>query len=182
MKIEIRDGHLGDFEALFTLYREVAAVPGGLLRREAEITPDYIRYILENSLARGLSVVAADQDRNVVGELHGWVPNIRQLFHVMSDLTIAVSPRAQGMGVGRLLFEAFLARVRERFAGVERVELFCRSDNARAIALYRSLGFVEEGRLKGRVKDERGLIADDLIMGLLLQAASVAAAPSRYTG
>ncbi len=168
MKIEIRDGHLGDFEALFTLYREVAAVPGGLLRREAEITPDYIRYILENSLARGVSIVAIDDNRRVVGELHGWVANIRQLFHVMGDLTIAVSPRAQGQGVGRLLFEGFLARVRERFAGVERVELFCRSDNAHAIALYVSQGFVEEGRLVGRVKDERGFIADDLIMCLRL--------------
>lgn len=166
MKIDIRDGHVGDFEALFDLYREVAAVPGGLLRREAEITPDYIRYILENSLARGISVVAVDEERSVVGELHGWVPNIRQLFHVMSDLTIAVSPRAQGQGVGRLLFEGFLARVRERFAGVDRVELFCRSDNARAVALYRSQGFVEEGRLVGRVHDERGFIADDLIMTL----------------
>jgi ribosomal protein S18 acetylase RimI-like enzyme len=168
MKIDIRDGHLGDFEALLNLYREVAAVPGGLLRREAEITPDYIRYILENSLARGISVVAVGEDRNVLGELHGWVPNIRQLFHVIGDLTIAVSPRAQGQGVGRLLFEAFLARVREKFAGVERVELFCRSDNARAVALYTSLGFMEEGRLKGRVKDERGMIADDLIMTLRL--------------
>lgn len=166
MKIEVRDGHLGDFEALFDLYRKVAAIPGGLLRREAEITPDYIRYFLEHSLARGISVVATDDQRRVVGELHGWVPNIRQLFHVMSDLTIAVSPRAQGQGVGRLLFETFLVRVRERFSGVERVELFCRSDNARAIVLYRSFGFVEEGRLVGRVKDERGAYADDLIMGL----------------
>ena len=168
MRIEIRDGHLGDFEALLNLYREVAAVPGGLLRREYEITPDYVRYILENSLARGISVVAVAENRQVVGELHGWVPNIRQLFHVMGDLTIAVSPHAQGAGVGRLLFEAFLARVGERFHGVDRVELFCRSDNARAVALYRSLGFVEEGRLVGRVKDERGMIADDLIMTLRL--------------
>ncbi len=166
MRIDIRDGHLGDFEALLNLYREVAAVPGGLLRREAEITPDYIRYFVEHARARGLSVVAVDEDRHVVGELHGWVPNIRQLLHVMSDLTIAVSPRAQGQGVGRRLFEGFLARVRERFSGVERVELFCRSDNARAVALYKSLGFIEEGRLVGRVRDERGFVADDLIMTL----------------
>ncbi|WP_443748262.1 GNAT family N-acetyltransferase [Asticcacaulis solisilvae] len=172
MKIEVRDGHLGDFEALFHLYREVAAVPGGLLRREAEVSPDYIRKVMENSLARGVSVVAIDEDRHVVGELHGWVPNIRQLFHVMSDLTIAISPCAQGQGVGRLLFAAFLGRVRERFGGVERVELFCRADNARAIALYRSQGFVEEGRLVGRVKDERGFIADDLLMALRFSAVS----------
>jgi len=168
MKIEIRDGHIGDFEALLTLYREVAAVPGGLLRREYEITPEYIRYFLEHSLARGISVVAVDDERRIVGELHGWVPNIRQLFHVMGDLTIAVSPRTQGRGVGRRLFEGFLVRVRERFPGVERVELFFRSDNGRAVALYMSLGFIEEGRLVGRVKDERGFIADDLIMTLRL--------------
>ena len=166
MKIDIRETHLGDFEALLGLYREVAAVPGGLLRREYEITPDYVRYFMEHAGARGVSVVAVDTDRKVVGELHGWVPNIRQLFHVMGDLTIAVSPRTQGQGVGRLLFEGFLTRVRRRFSGVERVELFCRSDNARAIALYESQGFVEEGRLAGRVKDDRGFVADDLIMAL----------------
>ncbi len=166
MRIEVRDGHIGDFEALLDLYSAVAAVPGGLLRRQAEITPDYVRYFLKHSQARGISVIAVDEERKVVGELHGWVPNIRQLFHVMGDLTIAVSPGTQGKGIGRLLFEGFLSRTRERFAGVERVELFCRSDNARATALYTSLGFVEEGRLVGRVKDERGFIADDLIMTL----------------
>lgn len=50
--------------------------------------------------------------------------------------------------------------------GVEKVELHVRSVNARTIELYRSLGFVEEGRKTRRLKIGRNAYFDDIYMAL----------------
>ncbi len=47
-----------------------------------------------------------------------------------------------------------------------KVELQVRSSNERAIALYRSLGFVEEGRKTRRLKIGPNKYLDDLYMAL----------------
>lgn len=54
---------------------------------------------------------------------------------------------ARGSGLGRALTEAVLERARER--GCARVELDVNSENAPALALYRSLGF-ETGKTGGQ--------------------------------
>jgi ribosomal protein S18 acetylase RimI-like enzyme len=58
---------------------------------------------------------------------------------------VAVDDRAQGRGVGRALTAALVDAARE--SGIEVLTLDARGDNARALKLYRSLGFVEYGRL-----------------------------------
>ncbi len=57
--------------------------------------------------------------------------------------TIAVSPRAQGRGLGRTLLSAVLDRARE--AGATALLLEVRADNEPAIALYRGFGFERIG-------------------------------------
>jgi ribosomal-protein-alanine N-acetyltransferase len=57
--------------------------------------------------------------------------------------TIGVDPAFQGRGIGRLLLDALL-----EYAGHGTVFLEVRTDNAPAIALYRSAGFVEIGLRK----------------------------------
>jgi ribosomal protein S18 acetylase RimI-like enzyme len=86
---------------------------------------------------------------------------------VLSELTIAVAPASQGRGLGRALFAALLNRVRTSMPEIERVELVARAGNARAIDLYRSLGFREEGRLTRRVRDPDRHIDDDVPMAWL---------------
>jgi ribosomal protein S18 acetylase RimI-like enzyme len=58
-----------------------------------------------------------------------------------------VEAGARGTGLGRALVEATLARARER--GCRRVELDVNTENAPALALYRSLGF-ETGKTGGQ--------------------------------
>jgi putative acetyltransferase len=62
-------------------------------------------------------------------------------------LGLSVSPEWQGRGVGRQLLARLLDWA-DNWAGVLRVELHVHTDNDRAIALYRKMGFVEEGRHK----------------------------------
>ena len=84
--------------------------------------------------------------------------------HAMT-LGIAVHPEAQGRGIGRALMQA-LCDWADNWGQVLRIELSVFSDNARAIALYRQLGFVEEGRHRGYALRE-GDYVDALSMARL---------------
>ena len=162
-----RRATVADNAAILTVYKAAARQGNGILRREDEVTQAYVAHNIANSLATGLSIVA-ERDGVCVGELHGWARPVRQLAHVLSDVTIAVDPVVQGRGVGRLLFETFIAVVRRDMPHIRVIELYCREDNARAIALYEAMGFVLEGRLKNRVALDNGSYKDDLLMGLQL--------------
>ncbi|GAB3588364.1 hypothetical protein GCM10027445_69350 [Amycolatopsis endophytica] len=92
---------------------------------------------------------AAYLDRRLVG-LGYWLRYSRPTHRPHADLEkIAVSPAAQGRGVGRSLTAALIADARR--AGIEVLTLDARGDNGNALRLYRSLGFSEYGRLPGFV-------------------------------
>ena len=76
------------------------------------------------------------------------------------------------------MFQALLDEVTERMPHIHRVELFARVSNERARALYRSLGFVEEGRLRARVNNSRGVAEDDTLMGWLRPAVALHSPPT----
>lgn len=84
-------------------------------------------------------VLARDADR---GEAMGF-----SLFRTVADeaelLLIAVAPEQQKRGVGRMLLDDFLERVRND--GVSRVHLEVRDGNS-AVSLYREAGFSPVGR------------------------------------
>ncbi|MFT3995851.1 MAG: GNAT family N-acetyltransferase [Asticcacaulis sp.] len=165
--IDIRLATLTDAASIGRLYRDVARESGGIARTEAEITDAYIEGNLTAALSRGLCLLAA-ADGAMLGEIHAYAPVPAQFAHVLSDLTVAVSPMAQGQGVGRCLFQALIGRTRRDLTHIRRIELMCREGNRRGIALYESLGFVQEGRLKGRVILPDGTVEDDLCFGLTL--------------
>lgn len=50
---------------------------------------------------------------------------------------------------------------------IEKIELNVRVSNARAIALYKKMGFHEEGRLEKRIK-VGGRYIDDILMALFV--------------
>jgi RimJ/RimL family protein N-acetyltransferase len=79
--------------------------------------------------------------------------------------------QAKGQGVGRAAVR-LLAQIAFRDLGAHRFWLDVRSHNTRALALYRSEGFVEEGRLRDSVKTDEGY--DSLVvMSLLAQEYAV---------
>lgn len=159
--ITIRRSSPADGDAILALYRAVAAIPGGLARTVDELD---VAAMLAAPWARGLSLVA-ERDGFVLGELHASTPEPAVFAHVLGDLTIAVHPLAQGRGVGRALFTRLLAIVRDERPEVSRIELYVRESNVRGRALYESLGFVVEGRLRLRVRGVDGVLEDDLVMG-----------------
>ena len=90
--------------------------------------------------------------------------------HVLTDLTVAVHPQAQGRGVGSRLFAALFEAAARLTPPATRIELVARTGNAAAIRLYERLGFRAEGRFVGRVRLPDGSIEDDIPMARITDA------------
>ena len=71
----------------------------------------------------------------------------------------------RGQGIGRRLIETTLAAAGGRF---EQVDLDVYGRNTRAFALYRSVGFVEQGRKRGGRKVD-GAYDDIVVMTRFLK-------------
>jgi putative acetyltransferase len=165
----IRKAEPADHPRIVGLYRDVATIPDGIARTPAEVTEAYVSGFMHKAEADGLELVF-EEDGVILGEIHASRVGIAALAHLLTDLTIAVAPRAQGKGVGRRLFQALLDEVTVNMPHIQRVELFARESNVKARALYASLGFVEEGRLRARVNNSKGEAETDTIMGWLRPA------------
>ncbi|MGK4004399.1 GNAT family N-acetyltransferase [Sorangium sp. So ce1036] len=176
-----------DAAARLALERAIVRARHGVVKHEDELPADASAYA-ERLERAGLTAtdssamcLAAEMDGGrLVGEATLLRLQPRMLRHV-GVVGLGVHPEAQGLGVGRALMGRLLewARAHRDADGgrVLRVELQVRSDNARAIALYRSLGFVLEGTRRALVRRDDGVLVDDLVMGLLLEGAHAAPDP-----
>lgn len=164
----IRKSRPADAAGVLALYRAVAAVPGGIARTPTEVTDSFVNGFTGND---SYLQFVFEEDGQLLGEIHAAPMGIAAFGHVVGDLTIAVAPQGQGKGIGRGLFQALLDHITREMPHITRVELFVRESNLRAQQLYRSLGFVEEGRLRGRVLNPAtGQPEIDMIMGWLRPA------------
>lgn len=162
--MQIRTATIDDVSQVLSLYKRVAAIPGGIARLVDEVDESYVRAFLSKSNANDVSLVAVDESEKVTAEIHAYTPGIYCFSHVLSDLTVVVDPCTQGMGVGRLLFERFLTVVTEDRPDISRVELIARESNQKAIRFYESLGFCQEGKLVSRIKNVDGSMESDIPM------------------
>ncbi|MBI2392048.1 MAG: GNAT family N-acetyltransferase [Deltaproteobacteria bacterium] len=105
---------------------------------------------------------------------------------IVGNLTFATSPRrriahtgtfgvglareARGIGIGTALVTRLLAWAADH-PTIEKVNLRVLATNARAIAMYRKLGFVEEGRLVREIRYEDGTYCDDVSMARFVRRA-----------
>ncbi|GAB3701673.1 N-acetyltransferase [Spirosoma flavus] len=162
--VTIRHGFLQDKNALCELYRDVARISQGIARTEAEITDAYVASLFQTTARQGLMLVATDEPNRLVAEIHASKYGIHIFDHILTGLTIAVHPDYQGKGIGKMLFQAFLADIQIRFPEVLRVELESRASNQKSIGLYQSLGFVLEGTMRNKTRNADGSFEDSLLM------------------
>ena len=149
--------------------REVSAVTGGAGTFEGTLQlPDMpvasrVEWLEKvDPLSCRLVAVAAGRVVGLAG-LHS-VGNSLRRSHVRM-LAIGIGSDFQGRGVGRMLISRLLDWA-DNWAGVLRIELMVHADNDRAMALYRAMGFEEEGRhLAYAMKD--GRYVDSLSMARL---------------
>jgi RimJ/RimL family protein N-acetyltransferase len=84
--------------------------------------------------------------------------------HVAS-LGISVRKEFRGLGLGKAMMEVGLEWAREH--GIQKVRLGVFATNERAISLYRTLGFKEEGRFGGEAVID-GVTVDEILMAVWL--------------
>jgi len=161
----IRQARGEDAPLLAEAERAIARIPGKLASAPTEIDDAAMRrQIVElDDRVHGIYLVA-ERAGMVVGHAFLEALSLAATSHVVR-LTIAVHEGHQGQGVGRALMSELLhwARLNPR---VEKVELQVRSSNEHAITLYRSFGFVEEGRKTRRLKVDPNEYLDDVYMAL----------------
>ncbi|MCE7040881.1 GNAT family N-acetyltransferase [Dyadobacter sp. CY312] len=162
----IRKAIYTDWIQIFELYKSVSSVLGGLARNNEEITEEYVKNFVSKSYQNGVQFVVLDRDENerVVAEVHCYKLDPKVFSHVLSELTIAIDPDYQGMGLGKQLFESLLTYVQKERKGIYRIELIARESNRKAITLYEKLGFKKEGRMEGRIKNHLGEFEADIPM------------------
>lgn len=101
----------------------------------------------------------------------------RNPHHSVELKRIVLQPKGQGLGRACV---RLLAQMAFRDLGAHRFWLDVKSLNARAQALYRSEGFVEEGRLRDSVRTEDGY--DSLIVMSMLDSEYEALSEARQKG
>jgi ribosomal protein S18 acetylase RimI-like enzyme len=162
-----------DAHACAEILREGA--DDGLVARADEVSAAALMRQIESARAasNSLCIVATrapaakgprhdDLDDDVIGLLllEG-APLLR--LHDVARLTMAVRPGQRGQGVGRQLME-YAMEVADNSGLIRKIELLTRAFNERSIRLYTGLGFVEEGRLRARLRLEDGTYCDDVCM------------------
>lgn len=153
-----------DAEAWNALWDEVGSEGIYLIIEKAMESLEKLRA----SFAQGDPALAAWLVAEVQGRLVG-AADIRRggllkTAHT-AGLGIAVRKEFRGLGVGEAIMRAGIDWSRE--VGIKKLKLGVFATNDRAIGLYRKLGFVEEGRLRGEALI-RGKPVDEVLMALWL--------------
>lgn len=135
----------------------IAAVPGERSVAEEQLA-------LAALLSQGGLSIVVEVEATIAGHLaihRGVTPDEAH----SGDVAIIVANQYRGAGVGRLLMETAIDW--GRAVGLSRLHLGVFSSNDRAIALYRSLGFVDDGVRSAHVRLPDGE-RDLLLMSLRL--------------
>jgi ribosomal protein S18 acetylase RimI-like enzyme len=163
--MQIRPATIDDASILCAAEIETAQTPGYLVSRPDELNADTFASriaTLEPPGNSGRYVVAINEHSKIVGHALLEPMSLKRIAHVFR-LTIVVHPGNTDRGIGRALMNDLLQWA-QHDPRVEKIELLVRATNSRAIHLYRSCGFVEEGRFVKRIKLEDGSYLEDIAM------------------
>ena len=156
--ITIRRARVEDAEAFAATMGDPAVLPGLLQTPFTDVAEwrAHLPDMLKPGEPRLLLVAEVDGQVVANGGLQAMSTRLRRR-HAMG-LGMAVNRSHWRQGVGRTLMNAMLDWA-DNWAGVLRVELQVFTDNAGAIALYHSAGFVIEGTHRGFALRD-GVLAD----------------------
>ena len=161
-EILIRAAEPGDAAAISSLLGRIGTFEGTLQLPDMPVASRLEMLQRLDTQSCKLVALAGEQVVGMAG-LHMQHPSLRR-SHVRG-LGIGIAPEWQRRGLGRQLMDRLLDWA-DQWGGVLRIELWVHVDNERAIALYRSLGFEEEGRHKAYAL-KNGCYVDSISMARL---------------
>lgn len=164
-KASIRTVQLEDAPALLALLREIVEEGEYFIavseefNKTLEQQEDSIQHVLENERQ---AMLVAEWDGVVVGSIAFSSQNRKRTSHTGS-ITMMIQKEYRNRGLGKLLLQELLAWTKQH-PHIEKVSLGVFSTNHRAIALYKSMGFEEEGRKVKEFKRSDDEYIDDILM------------------
>jgi putative acetyltransferase len=165
MAFQLRPASSADAAGLAALQRaQILAGSGIVLSLDQAPTNEEVASRFASYQGATLRVVA-ETGGVIVGdaELKQLVP--KRCAHV-GVLSVGVHPDFHRRGIGRALMRHLIDHARKH--DLKRLELYVRSDNHPAQALYRDLGFHHEGTRSNFIALDDGTFIDDLIMAMFV--------------
>ena len=148
MPLQVAPTRLADTASLRACIDLVARETQFLASCEAPTEEDLARELQDSARSNSIHLVAKDAQR-VVGWAHIERGRGGSVAH-RGDLGMGVLAGYRGCGIGRRLLDDCISVA--NILGIRRVELEVRSDNHRALMLYRNAGFAVEAIVKGAMK------------------------------
>ncbi len=131
---------------------------------EFDLTVEQERaFIRSHHDAPGCLLICAELDGQIIGLGGTEQPKFRRYSH-HCELGVTVIKAFWGQGVGRAITSYIIDWAKQQ--GMHKLYLKVFSDNVRAMALYQSLGFKEEGRLKDDALKADSTYRDTIIMSM----------------
>lgn len=164
-EVYIRSARTRDARALARFKFEMLRTSDHLNTRveEARLTTGGERRLIKRieTCADEIAIIAF-YDGDIIASLETLTDRRAKLKH-STLLGLGVAKAFRDKGIGRALLHCCLNWAKSH-DNLERVELHVHGDNARAIALYKELGFIEEGRRKDAIRRGPQEYVDDVLM------------------
>jgi ribosomal protein S18 acetylase RimI-like enzyme len=159
--LEIRSAEPRDARAFLEFWTAIVAEERFVRSEEVHVPARAYRRRFRQRSGLETHIVALEGNRlvghvNVQRERH-------PVTHHVASLSIAVAADARGRGIGRRLMEEAISWSKR--VGIEKLVLSVYPHNEAAISLYRSFGFVDEGRLARHSRKSYGY-EDEILMAV----------------
>ncbi|MEH6852081.1 MULTISPECIES: GNAT family N-acetyltransferase [Bacillus] len=167
----VRTGKIEDAEAILDIQKSIVSEGQFLIsvleefNKTSSQQKEWVQGILENE---NETLFVAEKD----GEVVGWIvfettKNRKRLSHTGS-FGILIRKGYRELGIGKMLLKTLLEWA-ENNPFIEKVSLGVFSTNHKAIALYKKMGFIEEGRKFKEFKFNENEYVDDILMYKLVK-------------
>lgn len=161
----MRTGEINDAKSILDIQRDVITENKYLISVSVEFDKTleqqriWIQRILENDRQ---TLIVAEKGEEIIGYIAFESPNRERLAHTGS-FEMMIHRDYRGNGIGKMLLCELLTWA-EKNPLIEKVSLGVLSTNKRAISLYLSMGFAEEGRKNKEIKMGENEYADDVLL------------------
>ncbi len=147
LPVHVRDARAEDFPAIQAIYAYYVTRTAASFEEEAPSVEEMLRRWRE-STARGLPYLVADVDGEVLGYAYAGPWRTRSAYRYTIEDSIYVAPLTVRRGIGSALLGTLVNRC-ALLGYRQMIAVIGDSANVSSIGLHRSLGFRQEGILRG---------------------------------
>ncbi len=144
----IRDYSPADIEAIAAIYTEAVLNGAGSYEIEPPTVED-MRDRFTGFARQGFPLLVAEAEDKVLGYAYASYFRLRPAYRWLAEDSIYVAPEAKGRGVGKLLLQELILRVRALGFRQLLAVIGDGENNIGSVKLHESLGFAHCGRIEG---------------------------------